>query len=102
MDFMKQRSIFTIVSFGLVLSSVCTAQDEGPRSSRPGGVFASYLYSSFSNPIFRGPGDGGEVSVGLSTSGPGFQLGYLYLGDSFGAGAGVTYWRSMEFNSFRA
>lgn len=99
---MNRRSIFTIVSLLLVLSSVCTAQDEGPKSSRPGGAFASYLYSTFGDPIFRGPGESGELSVAQSTSGPGFQLGYLYLGDSYGAGLCVTYWRTMEFNSFRA
>lgn len=78
------------------------AQEEGPRSNRPGGAFASYLYSTFSDPVFRGPGQSGEVSVAQSTSGPGLQLGYLYLGNSFGAGACVTYWRTIEFNSFRA
>ena len=78
------------------------AQEEGARSNRPGGVFASYVYSSFSDPIFRGPGDAGEMSVAQSASGTGLQLGYLYLGESFGAGAGLTYWRTVEFNSFRA
>ena len=103
---MKHGKIFTLALFVIVLASLtpssAIAQEEGPKSNRPGGVFASYLYSTFSDPIFRGPGESGELRVGQSASGPGFQLGYLYLGDSFGVGGGVTYWRTMEFNSFRA
>ncbi len=103
---MKRQIVIAVASLDLILSAgipvLCYAQEEGPKSNRPGGLFASYLYSSFSDPIFRGPGESGEVSVAQSTSGPGFQLGYLYLGESFGAGACVTYWRTMEFNSFRA
>jgi opacity protein-like surface antigen len=91
-----------LIVLALLSPGELLGQDEGPRSNRPGGVFASYLYSSFSDPIFRGPGDGGEVSVAEAASGTGLQLGYLYLGKSFGAGAGLTYWRTVEFNSFRA
>lgn len=103
---MKRWSIVhiaaVILTLTLWIAEVGLAQDDGPRNNRPGGVFASYLYSSFSDPMFRGPGNGSEVSVSQSASGTGLQLGYLYLGESFGAGAGFTYWRTVEFNSFRA
>ncbi len=93
-------------TFFMLLSSCTVAFSAFARQAeqsltRPIGFYGSVFYSSFHDPIFRGPGESGEVSVPQIRSAVGFNLSYLYLSDDVGGGISFVYWRT-QFDSFQA
>ncbi len=81
----------------LSLAGAASAQSAEKKAFR--GFYLGALYSSMSNPHFRGPSGSGELPIPQSASAPGFMLGYDIGAGGFGLGARLVYFHAA-YKSF--
>ncbi|MGH2569465.1 MAG: outer membrane beta-barrel protein [Bacteroidota bacterium] len=101
MESLRVRFLYALFCCIVLLSFNAFPQETESELTRPSGFYAAGLYTSIADPIFRAPGESGELSVAQSKTTVGFNLNYLYLGDDWGGGIGLVYW-DTRFNSFQA